>query len=292
MAYQPPPEPPAPGPTGQPILSGFATGKSEEALWRYIRRQLGGGVVDVELTSRGDRDPLTNQPFEEGETHQDDCFADAKRWFAYRVGFRKVIQVPLGNGQTSYLMPPDVIEVIDVHLPSFQLPTIDADQFSYSYYTLLFGQWTNPNVAPLPYSDLVMRLQYLEHIGRIFSSDRDWEYFPNTRILEIYPPPGSLGSPTFFNPGAPSPGALVTIWTYNIDTTLMDPQDLDLFKRKLLICAMKTLANIRSKYDSMPTVGGDRGMNGVDLLTGAETMEDKLEQDVINWKRSVPIITG
>lgn len=291
MPPNPPPEPPAPGPDGQPILSGFSTGMTEEKLWKYVRRHLGGGVVDVELTSYGDRDPVTNEPLENDETHQHDCFADAKRWFSYRVGFKKIIQVVLRNQQSAYLMPPECIEVLDVQLPSFQLPTIDADQFSYTYYTLLFGQWTNPNVAPLPYSDLVQRLQYLEQIGRIFSSDRDWEYFPNTRILEIYPAPGAIGAPTFYQPNA-SQGALVTIWSTEIDTTQLDPQDLDLFKRKLLACAYRTLSNIRSKVDSWPMVGGDRGLNGVDLLTTADQMEDKLEQDVINWKRTCPIITG
>lgn len=287
-----PPEPPAPGPLGEPILSGYGTGMSEDKLWRYVRRQLGGGITDVELTSKGDRDPETGRVYDEDETHQYDCFADARRWFAYRVGFRKIVQVQLMNGQSAYLMPPETIEVIDVHLPNFQLPTIDADQFSYTYYTLLFGQWTNPNVAPLPYSDLVQRLQYLEQIGRIFSSDRDWEYHANTRILEIYPAPGSLGSPSFYNRSAASSSALATIWTYHVDPTQLDPQDLDLFKRKLVISAMRTLGNIRMKFDSMPSVGGDKSFNGMDLLGDAQSMEDKLEQDVLNWKRSVPLITG
>jgi hypothetical protein len=265
---------------------------SEDKLWRYVRRQLGGGITDVELTSKGDRDPVTGLPYDEDETHQHDCFADARRWFAYRVGFRKIVQIQLVNGQSAYLMPPETIDVLDVHLPSFQLPTIDADQFSYTYYTLLFGQWTNPNVAPLPYSDLVQRLQYLEQIGRIFSSDRDWEFHPNSRVLEIYPAPGSLGAPSFYNRTATASAALATIWTYHIDTTQLDPQDLDLFKRKLLICAMKTLGNVRSKFDAMASVGGDRSLNGMDLYTNADILEEKLEQDVINWKRSVPLITG
>jgi hypothetical protein len=286
-----PPEPPPPGPLGEPILSGIGTGMTEQKLWRYVLRTLGGNITDVELTSKGDKDPVTGQIYEEDETHQHDCFADARRWFAYRVGFKKIVQVRLSNNQSAYIMPPETIEVVDVQLPNFQLPTIDADQFSYTYYTLLFGQWTNPNVAPLPYSDLVQRLQYLEQIGRIFSSDRDWEYHPNTRILEIYPAPGSLASPSFYNSSAGS-AALVTILSYHIEPTQLDPQDLDLFKRKLVICAMRTLGNIRMKFDSIPSVGGDRSMNGMDLIGEASALEEKLEQDVLNWKRSVPLITG
>jgi len=277
-----PPEPPPPGPLGETSLSGYGSGMTEEKLWRYVRRHLGGGITDVELTSKGDRDPVTGLPYEDDDTHQYDCFSDARRWFAYRVGFRKIIQVQVKAGQGAYLMPPETIDVLDLQLPNFQLPTIDADQFSYTYYTLLFGQWTNPSVAPLPYSDLVQRLQYLEQIGRIFSTDRDWEYHANSRVLEIYPAPG----------GALGSVGLATIWSYHIDSTVMDPQDLDLFKRKLVICAMRILGNIRSKFDSMPTVGGDRGLNGQDLYSNADLLEDRLEQDVLNWKRSVPLITG
>ena len=155
-----PPEPPPPGPTGEAILSGYGTGMTEEKLWRYVRRQLGGGITDVELTSNGDKDPATGLVYEQDETHQHDCFADARRWFSYRVGFRKLIQIPIKAGQGAYLMPPETIEVIDLQLPHFQLPTIDAGQFSYTYYPLLFCQWTNLPVAPLPYSDLEHRLQH------------------------------------------------------------------------------------------------------------------------------------
>lgn len=281
------PEPPLPGPLGPETISG--QGRTEAQHWRYVLRKLGGGVVDVELTSRGDTDPLTGNPFPEGETHMDDCLEDTKRWFAHRVGFKKPIQVMLNRAQSAYLLPADTIDVIDVLMPSFQLPSLDADQFSYTYFSLLFGQWTNPNVAPMPYSDLVQRLQYLEQIGRIFSTDRDWEYHPNTRTLEIYPAPNAIGS---FAGGNSATPAIVTTWSWTVDTRHLDPQEEDFFRRKLLIEAMKTLASIRSKVDSWQMVGGDRSLNGADLQANAEGLEDQLKQDILNWKRPVPMITG
>jgi len=274
------PEPPVPD--DLPAISG--QGKSEPEHWRWVLRKLGGGIVDIELTSPGDLDPLTGQPFPPGETHYDDCMEETKRWYCERVGFRKVLQIPLANGQTSYLLPPDIIEVIRIDYPNYQLPTLDADQFSYTYFSLLFGQWTNPNVAPLPYSDLVQRLQYLEEIGRIFSTDRDWEWTKETRTLEIMPPPASVNS------GLDQ--ALVTVWSWNIDTRVLDPQETGFFRRKLLAEAMGTLGNIRMTVDSWPSIAGDRTMNGTDLMSNAETVMEKLNQDILNWKRAVPIITG
>jgi hypothetical protein len=184
-------------------------------------------------------------------------------------------------------MPPDCIEVTEIWLPSFQLPQLDADQFSYTYFSLMFGQWANPAAGPMPYSDLVHRLQYLEHAGRIFSADRTWEYHPETRVLEIVPAPspGGLASQSLSN-------ALVTIWSSHIDTRQLDPEDLDLFKRKLLAEASRRLGNIRSKFDSIPTTGGDRSLNGQDLVANADLIEEKLEKDVLLWKRAAGIIMG
>jgi hypothetical protein len=283
------PEPPVPGPLGSERLSG--SGRTEEQHWKYVLRKLGGGVVDIELTSRGDVDPLTGREFPSGETHMDDCLADTKRWFALRVGMRRVVQVMLVNGQSDYLMPAETTEVIDVVMPSFQLPSLDADQFSFTYFSLLFGQWTNPNVAPMPYSDLVQRLQYLEQIGRIFSTDRDIEYRPETRTLHIWPPPASLGA-GLGGGGSAGAMALALIWSRDVDTRLLDPQDEDFFRRKLLIEAMRTLGNIRTKTDSWVAMGGERALNGDTLMANADAMADQLKQDVLNWKRPVPLISG
>ncbi len=282
------PEPPVPGPLGPPAtLSG--TGKTEDEHWRWVIRHLGGGITDVELTSRGDIDIVTGQPFPPGETHMDDIIEETRLWYSHRVGFKKVLQVSLNNKQGAYLMPAETVDVIDVWLPSFQLPSLDADQFSFTYFSLLFGQWTNPNVAPMPYSDLVQRLTYLEEIGRIFSSDRDWDYRPEVRTLEIYPPPSAIGS---FAAASQDVIALVTIWSREIDTRVLDPEETRFFRRYMLAQAKMTLGNIRSKYDSMSTVGGDRTLNGDTLKGEAEGEIDKINADILNWKRAVPLITG
>jgi len=282
------PSPPLPGPQGLPAISG--TGRTRKQWWRWVLRKLGGGIRDVELTSEGDIDMLTGLPFPEGETHEADAYDDTVRWMLHRWGMRKVIQVGLARGQSEYVLPPEVIEVIDVTLPSFQLPSLDSDQFSFTYFSLLFGQWTNPNVAPMPYSDLVQRLQYLEEIGRIFTTDRDWEWYPRTRTLQIMPAPQAMGG---LGPGsAVGACALVTIWSREFDTGSLDPEEESLFSRRLLAEAMITLGNIRSKEDSIQSVGSEKSLNGADLKAEGQEMIEQLKADVINWKRAVPIISG
>ena len=278
-------EPPLPGLNGLPAVSG--TGKTPEEHWRYVLRKLGGGIIDIELTSPGDTDPITGEVLPEGENHRDDCLEETQLWYSQRVGFKKVLQVPLTNGQGAFLMGPTVIDVIDVWLPSFQLPTLDADQFSFTYFSLLFGQWTNPNVAPLPYSDLVQRLQYLEEIGRIFSTDRDFKWTPETRTLEILPAPGVLGG---F--GAQDSSALVTIWDRVIRTEDLDPMETRFFRRYLLAEAMETLGEIRRTSDTWPMMGNEKALNGEALKADATEIKAKLEVDILAWKRPVPLITG
>lgn len=257
-------------PSGTPSGQVGPTAFTEDEHWGYVIRKLGGGVIDIELT----------------DMHKKDCLDDAKRWFAERVGFISYRQLPLIPGQSEYFMSSDVGWIYDVWLPSFQLPTLDVDSFSFTYFSSLFGSWTSPQQAPMPYSDLVQRLQYLEQIGRIFSTDRDWDWQPELRKLVIAPPPRAGGLGTMIS------NAIIKAGTTNVDTRLLDPRQHDYFRRKLLIEAMRTLGTIRDTYDAYSTLGGDRTMNGSALISRADQLEQKLEVDTINWERATPIISG
>jgi len=261
-----PEEVPLGAPAGQP----GPTGKTKDEWWGYALRKLGSGIIDVELTNE----------------QKIDCLDDTDRWFAERVGFIQYSQLPIIPGQSNYFLSSNVIEVFDLWLPSFQLPTLDVDSFSFTYFTSLFGAWTSPQQAPMPYSDLVQRLQYLETIGRIFSTDRDWDWQPELRRLVISPPPRAGGLGTMVA------SAIIKAGSATIYPEQLDPRKGDFYRRKLLIEAMRTLGNIRSTYDAYPTVGGERSMNGGALIQRADTLETKLEQDVINHERSTPLISG
>ena len=261
-----PEQAPIDAPTGHP----GPTAKDDDEHWGYTIRKLGGGIIDIELT----------------DDHKLDCLDDAKRWYAERVGFIKYTQLPLIPGQSNYYLSSDVAYVYDLWLPSFQLPTLDVDSFSFTYFTSLFGSWTSPQQAPMPYSDLVQRLQYLEQIGRIFSTDRDWDWQPELRRLVIAPPPRAGGLGTMIA------SAIIKVGSTDVDTRRLDPRGHELFRRKLMIEAMRTLGVIRETYDAYPTVGGDRTMNGGSLLQRADQMETQIERDAINWERATPLISG
>ena len=234
---------------------------TEDEIKAYVLRRLGFGIVDVELTA----------------DQQNDFMADTKRWFSFRLGQKRMLQIPLTTATNVYVLDPDVIEVLRVFLPTSNFPAVDTDDFSYTY-SLLFGQWRSPGASPLPYSDLVQRLQNLNMSKKIFSADREWDYNKDTHELLIMPRPSIVGN------------MLVEIWTQNIDTRDLQPEDENLFLRYALAQAKEFLGEIRTKWDNIPMVGGDKGMNGEKLLEEAKAEKEQLEKDAINWRRAAPII--
>lgn len=236
-------------------------GMTEDQIKAYVLRRLGHGIVDVELTP----DML------------EDVIVDTKRWFGFRLGQKRAVQIPMTTHTNLYILDPDVIEVLRVHLPMAHFPAVDTDDFSYTY-SLLFGQWRSPGASPMPYSDLVQRLQYLNVSKKIFSADREWTYDRDTRELLIMPRPSIVGN------------MIVEVWTRDIDTRQFGPEDENLFLRYALAHAKTFLGEIRNKWDSIPMVGGDKGLNGERLLDEAKEEKEQLEKDAINWRRAVPII--
>jgi len=236
-------------------------GMTEAEIKAYVLRRLGHGVVDVELSPE----------------MQEDIILDTKRWFAFRLGQKRALQIPMTTATNLYILDPDVIEVLRVHLPMAHFPAVDTDDFSYTY-SLLFGQWRSPGASPMPYSDLVQRLQYLNVSKKIFSADREWTYDRDTHELLIMPRPSIVGN------------MIVEVWTKDIDTRQFGPEDENLFLRYALAHAKTFLGEIRSKWDSIPMVGGDKGLNGERLLDEAKEEKEQLEKDAINWRRATAII--
>lgn len=237
--------------------------KSEEEIKAYVLRKLGAGIIDVELTPE----------------HMQDIMEDTRRWFSHRLGQKRVLQIPLIQRTTVYILDPDVTDVLRLWLPTSHFPAVDTDDFSYTY-SLLFGQWRSPGASPLPYSDLVQRLQYLSTSRKIFSADREFQYNPDTRELEVMPAPSIVGN------------MLVEVWTRNIDTRDFGPEDEGLFMRYAVAHAKETLGDIRDKMDGYPMVGGDRSFNGEKLKNEAKELKEQIEKDIINWRRACPIIMG
>lgn len=238
-------------------------GMTEEEIKGYVLRKLGNSIVEVELTP----DDLN------------DVMLDTRRWFSFRVGFKTFRQVQLQRTTSVYKLDDDVIEVLHIFLPSTSFPAVDTDDFSYSY-SLLFGQWRSPGASPMPYSDLVQRLQYLDMSQRIFSADREFLFNAQTKELEIMPAPSILGA------------CLVEVWSSVVDTRDLLPEDLDLFLRWAIAEAKERLGMIRGKFSQYTTVAGDRGLNAEALTVAAEKEKAQLKQDALNWKRAHPLVHG
>lgn len=256
--------------------NGGSTGysKTDEEVVAWVKRKLGFGIVDVELTS----------------DHFGDILEDTKRWFGHRVGVRQFIQVTAQQNKTEYILPNHVVEVLDVFLPR---DPIGYTQFGQDEASLaqgyLFGAWFGGQgnsafqTSPYPYSDLLMRLQYLETIRRI-TSEPDWDYFPETKTLLVSPALSTKGTAGTF---------LARIWSSNVDPRdITDLQEIDWFLRWALADAKQTLGAIRSKFDTLPSVGGELSSLG-DVLKDEGTSEKvDINTEILNRRRSSPIISA
>lgn len=252
-------------------------GKTVEEVKAYVLRKLGSGIIDIELTPE----------------HMNDVIDDTNRWYAFRAGQKDFIRIQGDPSNQLHILPPHVLEVLSIRVQStgLEAASLGTDDFSYAY-SFLFGSWysgsqyggasagSNYSLSPYPYSDLVQRLQFLETIGRIWGGDPEWEWRPTTRELFVAPSSSVTGI------------ILVEIFTSLIRPEHLDPEGEDLYLRWALAEAMETLGNIRTKHDSYPTVGGDRGMNGDQLLAEAKERKEKLDRQVLDRIRSTPIITG
>lgn len=240
-------------------------GMTEPDIKAYIKRKLGDGIVKVELT----------------DLHMDDIMRDARRWFINRVGVEVFHELLVSRGSTTYQLPNYIIDVYEVHLPNMSLTGIAGEDDFSRQYSYLFGQWYTqsygvggygraPGQDQMPYSNLVQRLQMVETIGRLWGSDSDWFYDSRQRILNIMPAPGVNGP------------AMLQVNSAMFDSSKLDPRDEDLFLRWAIAIAKEQLGRIRSKYDSVPTVGGDRSLDGDTLLSEAQTEMETLERQVLD----------
>ena len=245
-------------------------GMTEEEVKAYVKRRLGDGVVGVELT----------------DAHMDDVLRATKRWFVARCAIKTVSTLTVSTDVSEYQLDNQIVDVYEVYFPNNNLTSFDkSDDFSYVngfYLGSFFGGELSEGYRfnQMPYSDLVQRLQYLETAQRIWGADAQWEYESRTRTLRIMPSPPVAGTAVIIGNNA------------NVDTTSLDPLDEDLFLRWATAEAKDMLGQIRSKYDTVPTAGGDRALNGDALLGQALEEKELLEKQLLERKMPTYIILG
>jgi len=247
----------------------------------WARRKLGEDgkcTVKVELT----------------EDMIDQALDDAKDWWNSHHGLHKEAQLSLASSQGEYdlsAVTPRVDEVMKVWMPDqHQLLSfrglypgfLDVDGLPYGTVGFNGGQ--------SPQGTLVQLMQNLSSAQRVFSADPDWEFYSDNidklnpvRTLRVFPPPRDGGVAYYFYRINPK----------DIKLHMYNQRDLWLIREWALAECKYMLGRIRGKYSSgLPAAGGDRTLDGDNLLQEAREDKDRLEQKIYEYGGPVLPLVG
>ena len=249
----------------------------------WARRQLGEDEgcpsVKVELSEKQLEQSLLN----------------AFEWFSAHVGIYREGSIALVQGKSEYDLSgvsPTVYDVVNAWFPmSSNFMDFHA---LYPGFLDLSGiplGCTDPVAAgawgdnSYPQTTIIQTLQSQGSMQRLLSSDLDWEFYRDPTTDPVIPVLRVMPSPTMEVGNC--------IFQYSID-----PEEIKLewfgnrylyyIKQWALADAKYILGRKRAKYKSLPTAGGERSMDGDDLI--AESKEDKRElEEKITMMDSPPL---
>jgi hypothetical protein len=235
---------------------------TESDIIAYVRRSLGYGKVDVELT--------------------DDHFADAvmaaKLWYAQIIGQAKSTTIALASGTSEYAVPDDCDAVIDVvsdvadSALSWGFPDVPVNLTP-----LLPRAGTGAGYM----ADLTQVLQYTGALRRTVARDQDWAYDEARRVLQIAPMNGAASQ--------------VRIWyvTSAVDVTKIRASEYHLVREYALACAGEVLGGaIRAKYVSAPGAMGEFTLNGDMMQSNATARKQELTDQLRKLQPPVGFVVG
>jgi len=234
----------------------------EAALGQWILRRLGAPVWCVELT----------------QDHINDAIKSAVDWFTAKKGAFKLGHFTLVSGQPMYCLPDEVEIILDLFFPA---PESDISLI-FSPYLLLdekvpYDVFAAPQSVGL-YSSYTHTLQYIETAKRVLSAEMDWEQ--RGRQVWITPVPKQVGKCIYEYKSC----------VFNIQQ--LPYRDHYLIKNYALAVAMRDLALIRGKFASFPTAQGDQSLNGDVLLSEANAMLEKLNEEIMLTGYPMKFTTG
>lgn len=249
--------------------------RAEAIAW--CGRKLGDGVVVVEMTPE----------------QIDDAWDDALDWF---ISNRGVIRVAVAtySGPGTYTLPDDVDTVLSVAFPGVSWPSWDYEsgvlvdvESAYSYY----GKDTDFSTF---YSTIMLWMQRKESAQRLTSMETHWDWRPETRTLQVFPSSrqqsGSIiveyvSSLVYDEDPASSSG-------HPNDLRRMPRNELTILLDYFVAEARERLGEIRGKYaDGLPSAGGNKVLNGPDLIQAAREAKERLTEKLENLGMA-PILTG
>lgn len=237
----------------------------ESEIKAWIQRRLGAPLLKV---------PLSDEQFA-------DAIHEAKRWFAARKGVERNFVLQTIAGQTTYDMPDDCDQIIDVSFTDYR------GDIMAPFSPFVFGEAGAIPYGPLGapssgglYSSFVQSMQYTEMARRIIGSDPSYIYFQYEKKLMLLPA-NRCGGGVFIE------------YKSTINTIEQLPErDHDLIRRFALAYAMRDLGQMLSRYPSMPGAEGQTSLNGPQLLAQAEKEFDKLDEEAAASSMPMPWVTG
>lgn len=242
-------------------------GATELELMESTRRRLGHPTIRVELN----------------DEQLQECIDDAKRWLAVDFGivaFRTLQTIP---GVSEYVLPDDTLEVRNLFSPASHIPPLIYDR-EFPFYFPFPSRAEGGVVFSYPatlYSGIVQQLQWIEQLRRTFGTEITFDYQPEVFLLRIFPSSQSNGG-TF----------VVEYLARTVITLNLMGEAEQLLRRYILAQAKLILGRIRGKYDTLPTAGGDRGMDGKDLLEEGKTELEELKAEAAGRSFPISFVTG
>lgn len=248
---------------------------TKDAAVAWIRRQLGCGVVNVELTT----------------AQAEDAFDDAIRWWVGRKGLKKYAAQNLTPGVQEYTMPTDCDMVLQLWFPGVQLDIIaavnpyafiDVDQLPVAY----------SSITGVPggsfYGTFMQILQHAETARRVVGSEPAWEYRKSENTLWVFPRNQRNGSAVVRYASNDLTSATET----DEFCTKITVRDQDVILKYARARAKEILGLIRGKYTDWPTAGGTRSLDGDTLRSEAQAEMETLNDELLGLSDPVPFITG
>ena len=244
----------------------------------WIKRRVGGGVVVLEVSPE----------------QVEDRFDDSLRWYVARKGVKRFAFQTLTPGVQEYTMPADTDEVLWVTFPGVQLDIIaavnpfafiDVDQLPVAY----------QSITGVPggsfYGTLHQILAHAETARRIVGSEPAWEYYRESKTLQIFPRNVRQGLAivryisSTVRTKDPTPPSLTPV----NDLRSMSFRDRDIILRYATAQLEIQIGRHRRKYGEWP---GDKSMDGDTLVADAQAAITEMNEEIKGLSDPVPFLVG
>ena len=212
---------------------------------------------------------------------------DAKEWFNAFVGFYKESTFGLIGEQSEYdlsSVTPGIESVVKVWFPQGALDIelgvlypgfLDVEGIPVGS----SGSWR----VGYPQTTIVQSLQTMESDAKILSSNLDWEFYsdntttPKTKMVRVMPAPRYAGTAYY----------LYRVDPDDIELDQYDKRNQWMIRKWALAEAKYTLGRIRGKYKGLPSAGGERQLDGDDLIQESKDEKMMLKEEILDFQGPV-----